>query len=246
MDIYDVMCNHQSVRFYLEKEIDEEKLQKLYEVFRRGPSSVGLFQSSLIVVKDKSIKEEISKVSNQDYIKDAPILFVFLVDLYRNKKLLDELGEDSSKISTMDKFLQGFTDAIISAQSISVLAESMGLGTVYLGSILNDYNRIIEILHLPKYTFPAVGMAMGYRMEAKNLKPKMSNDLRIFTDKYEKFDFYKDKIKDFSDELLNYSDSRKNGRNGKDFFDLISGFYSIKNEKREALFDALERQGFIL
>lgn len=246
MDIYDIMCNHQSVRKYLDKEIEEEKLRKLYEVFKKGPSSVGLFQSSLIVVKDDILKEEISKVSKQEYIKDAPILFVFLVDLYRNKNLLDELGEDGRKISTMDKYLQGFTDAIIGAQSIEVLAESMGLGCVYLGSILNDYDRIIELLHLPKYTFPAVGMALGYPAEAKNLKPKLSNDLRIFTDKYTVFDSYKEKMKAFSDELLNYSDSRKNDRNGKDFFEIIKTYYGSNNDKREALLDALERQGFKL
>lgn len=244
MDIYDIMCKHQSVRKYLDKEVEDEKLQKLYDVFRQGPSSVGLFQSSLIVVKDEKIKEEISRVCTQDYVKDAPVLFIFLVDLNRNSKLLDEMGEDGSKVRSLDKYLQGFTDAIIGAQSIEVLAESMGLGCVYLGSILNDYDKIIELLHIPKYTFPAVGMAMGYSAEPENLKPKMENNARIFTDKYEEFDSYKDEIKDFSDELKNYSDSRSNGRNGKDFFEQIKRVYSSSNEKREALLAALKRQGF--
>ena len=53
------------------------------------------------------------------------------------------------------------------AQNVVVAAESLGIGTVYLGSILNDIEKLCELLKLPKYTFPVVGLALGYQI--KNL-----------------------------------------------------------------------------
>ena len=48
---------------------------------------------------------------------------------------------------------------MIAAQNMVVAAESLGMGTVYLGSILNDNAKLSELLKLPKYVYPAVGFS---------------------------------------------------------------------------------------
>ena len=46
----------------------------------------------------------------------------------------------------------------MAAQNMITAAESMGLGVVPLGSIKNEPQKIIEVLNLPKMTFPVLGL----------------------------------------------------------------------------------------
>lgn len=70
------------------------------------------------------------------------------------------------------------------AQNVVTAAESLGLGTVYLGSILNDSERICEILNLPELTFPVIGLGIGYPNQKPQLKPRMDMRLRVFENSY--------------------------------------------------------------
>ena len=84
----------------------------------------------------------------------------------------------------MDRFFSGFTDACIMTQNVVNAAESMDLGTNYLGSILNDPMEICKILNLPKLTFPVVGLGIGYPNQKPQIKPKMDMKFRVFEDEY--------------------------------------------------------------
>ena len=63
--------------------------------------------------------------------------------------------------------------SMIAAQNVVVAAESLGMGTVYLGSILNDNAKLSELLKLPKYVYPAVGLAVGWPDQEPQLKPRL-------------------------------------------------------------------------
>lgn len=63
-------------------------------------------------------------------------------------------------------------------------AYSLGLGCVILGSLLNDVPGLIEALHLPQYTYPVLGLAIGKPDQAPALKPRMPRELQFFDDVY--------------------------------------------------------------
>ena len=56
-------------------------------------------------------------------------------------------------------------------------AESLGMGTVYLGSFFNDTAKIVELLNLPKYTYPAIGLAVGWPSQEPQLKPRLPKEV---------------------------------------------------------------------
>ena len=68
----------------------------------------------------------------------------------------------------------------IAAQNVVVAAESLGMGTVYLGSILNDNAKLSELLKLPKYVYPAVGLAVGWPDQEPQLKPRLPRTSSIW------------------------------------------------------------------
>jgi nitroreductase len=66
-------------------------------------------------------------------------------------------------------FLSFFTaaiDAILVAQNVCIAAENQGLGICYLGTTTYNAKEIIQILDLPKLTFPVTTVAIGYPDES--------------------------------------------------------------------------------
>lgn len=95
-NLFETMNDHISIRSYKDKEIDKENIDNILDYLMKSPTSIGMQMASLIKVEDPNIKEKISKVCNQDYIATIPGLIVFVVDLYRNTKIKEEI--ESKKI----------------------------------------------------------------------------------------------------------------------------------------------------
>ena len=72
------------------------------------------------------------------------------------------------------------------SQNAAIAAESMGLGTVYLGSMRNDMERVQELLHLPTHVVPVVGLAIGHPdpTERAGIKPRLPQDAVLHWDVY--------------------------------------------------------------
>ena len=95
-------------------------------------------------------------------------MLIFIVDQYQ--KLPDcEREKPYSRNSTgYGQVFSAFTDACMMAQNVVIAMESMGLGTVYFGSILNDSEKICELLKLPELTFPVIGLGIGTRTRVRS------------------------------------------------------------------------------
>lgn len=171
---------------------------------------------------------------------------IFLVDLLRNKKIANEKNCFEDSASDMDRFFSGFTDACIMAQNIVVAAESMGLGTVYLGSILNDSERICRLLKLPYLTFPVVGLGIGYPNQDPQIKPKMDMGLRVFENEYKVFDNYLEELKDYDEEMQTYYDLRDANRRLDSFSNQVVTRMKSPNLKRAKMLNNIRDQGFNL
>ena len=50
--------------------------------------------------------------------------------------------------------LLAMEDSIIAAQNAVVAAESLGIGSCYIGDILENYEIHQELFHLPQYAIP--------------------------------------------------------------------------------------------
>lgn len=238
--------NHRTIREFKNENIPENIFEQLIEVGRRTASSTGMQYASIIRVKDKSIREEIAKVCNQEYVARAPELLIFVADCYRNNQISKEKNYISESANDMDKFFQAFTDSCITAQNIVNAAESLGLGTVYLGSILNDSEKICEILKLPQLTFPVVGLGIGYPCQSPQLKPRMDMKMRLYEDSYDALDNYVEQLKDYDEEMRTYYDLRDANNRVDSFTDQVVTRMKNPNKKRQGIVNIITKQGFDL
>ncbi|MGO1580422.1 MAG: NADPH-dependent oxidoreductase [Peptoniphilaceae bacterium] len=240
----ETMKSHRTIRKFKDQRVDQEIIENILEVFNRAASSTGLQETSIIHVTDQKIKDEITKVSTQEYLADVPELFIFIVDIYRNYRIAKDKGFESENFRDMDRFFQGFTDSVIGSQNVVNALESLGLGAVYFGSILNDYDRIIELLDLPKLTFPVVGLGFGYPDQDPQLKPKMDISLKYFENKYKIYENYMEEVKNYDEEMTYYYDTRANGRRSDSFSNQVVSRFKNIIEKRRDVIASIERQGF--
>jgi len=238
--------NHKAIREFKDEKLPKETFDLLMEVAKRTATSNGMQSYSIIRITDESLKEEISKVCKQDYVKRAPELLVFIVDQNRNNKILQEKGADTSFGNSMDLFIQGFTDGVLAIQNIVNAAESMGLGALYLGSVLNDPKEIIRLLNLPKLTFPILGLGLGYPNQEPQLKPRMSMDYRIFENKYVPMENILEHLHEYDDEMQTYYDLRNSSKRVDSFTDQVVMKYTNIIPKRVEIINDIRDQGFDL
>lgn len=238
--------NHRTIREFKDERIPTEIFNQLIEVAKRTPTSNGMQSSTIIRVTDAERKKEIAAVCKQEYVARAPELLIFVADQYRNYRIAEEKGCHELTARDMDRFFQGFTDACLTAQNIVNAAEALNLGAVFIGSILNDAEKIIEILNLPELTMPVVGLGLGYPNQNPQLKPRMEMDLRLFENTYRKFDSYLEEIKEYDREMQTYYDLRDANKRVDCFSDQVVTKLKNPIPKRSEMLNIMKKQGLDL
>lgn len=233
--IIELLRKHTTIRNFKDLEIEKEKQNLIEESFILSPTSQGMQSCSLIKITNNEIKEKIAELTGQKYIEDAKIIYIFVIDLYRNIKLKDE------KIEKLyfDLFIKGTHDVMIAAQNMYLTAESLGIEGFYCGGILNDIDKICELLKLPKFTFPLIGLCLGYSNEKPQVKPRIRKELRIFENEYKVFDDYKEELKEYDEEMKKYVDLR--------FPEIENNFIKYVQDKLNVTknsYDSIRKQGF--
>ncbi|VEI13993.1 NADPH-dependent oxidoreductase [Trueperella bialowiezensis] len=236
---------HRTIREFTAEPIPEETMQTLFDVAMRTSTSRGFQQAAFIRVKDQSKRDELARIGNQPYIARAPELLVGIADVRRAIRILDERGADTAQAANMSAFREAFTDTLLMIQNMSVAAESLGLGVTHLGSVLNDYAATIKVLELPKYTFPVLGMILGYPNQDPQLKPRMAATLRVHTDTYQEPESWTDALADYDEEMHTYYDLREANRRVDRFTDQIVRKFIEAPSERNPL-PHIQAQGFDL
>ncbi|WFA08658.1 NADPH-dependent oxidoreductase [Tissierella sp. Yu-01] len=245
-DMIQKQLSHRTIREFKNERIPQDKFNLLMEVARHTASSTGMQACSIIRVTNAKIRKDIADVCRQEYVARAPELLIFVLDHFRNRSIANEKKNSQEKLVGMYHFFQGFLDASLTAQNVVNAAESMNMGTVFLGSILNDSEKICELLSLPQMTFPVIGLGIGYPNQEPQLKPRMPMDLRLFENKYTCFDSYLKNIKEYDEEMQTYYDLRDANRRVDSFSNqVVSRFYNLTSKQQEIL-NTVRNQGFDL
>ena len=153
MEFYDVIQNRHSIRAFLEKEIDSEKLQRILHAVSSAPSAGNLQAYSIYVVKSSEIKQKIQSAAlEQEFITQAPLVFVFCAN--RNPGL---------KYGARGAELYSVQDATIAAAYSQLAATQEGLGSVWVGGF--DTFEVSRLINAASYEVPVAIIPVGYPAE---------------------------------------------------------------------------------
>ena len=126
-----------------------------------------------------------------------------------------------------------------------VAAESLGMGTVFLGSLHNDAQQIIDLLELPEYTFPAVGLAVGWPNQEPQLKPRLPKDIMYMENHYQVLENPLKNIESYDEEITGYYDTRDLNHRVDRFSKQVADKMESLPPKRLALLEVIQQQGFL-
>lgn len=187
--------NRTSLRKYADKNITDETLNLILESAMRAPTAGNMMLYSIIVIRDEKKKELLSKsCDNQPFIASAPVVLIFAADLQRQydyfnicnvKDYCKEHGLEYRGPGKSD-FMLACCDAMIAAQNSVIAAESLGIGSCYIGDIMENYETHKELLGLSDYTFPIGMLVLGYYEEEveKIPRPRFDQKYIVFDEKY--------------------------------------------------------------
>lgn len=136
-----------SVRNYLPREVEEEKLNYILECGRVAPSAANYQPWQIIVVRDAGMRARLADTYNREWFRQAPVILVFLGNHQEGWKRGD--GKDHTDI-----------DIAIIADHITLAAAEQGLGTCW---ICNFNSALCSgILGLPADVEPVAYLSLGY------------------------------------------------------------------------------------
>ncbi len=154
--------NRKSMRMFTDKPIAAEKKQIILNAALQAPTAGNMILYSIIDITDQNIKEELAILcDDQPFIAKAPLVLVFVADYKRWFDAFELAGCQPRKPEIAD-ILLAHGDALIAAQNTVVAADSMDLGSCYIGDILENKEKICELLDLPDYVMPATMAVYGY------------------------------------------------------------------------------------
>ena len=242
----DQQVNHRSIRKFKDQQLTEEQLTTLYTVFQHTATSLFMQNATLLHITDETKRAKIRELCGQKYVGAQGDLFIFVVDLYRNQQIRQQLGKDDGRLHTTDIFFQGLDDTLLAWQNVANAVESMGLGYVPLGTINDHPLAMLDVLDLPKLTFPALGMQVGIPDQDPQLKPRLPLEFTTFENDYPR-DFAVDNLRDYDQVVTTYYDLRDTNKRIDSFTKQVTGEkLNTKAIDRDELPELLHKQELCL
>lgn len=165
---------HRSERSYKSDPIPCEILDDIIESAHRAPTSMNSQRVSIVVVKDAVRRQRISEIAGgQAWIAEAPVFLALIADLNKTRIGVEKSGAIQQNQHSVESIYSSVTDVGIALATIMIAARSYGLGIVPIGGIRRNPEAMIELLGLPAYTFPVVGVAIGYVNQPAPQKPRL-------------------------------------------------------------------------
>ena len=165
----ETMLAHRSVRAFTPTPLTERELTTVIAAAQSAPTSSNLHLWSVIVIDDDALRARIMDLAdspnqseNFAFMRQAPTVLLWVADASRNEEIMAAAGADTGTLDYLDSFLTVSVDAAMAAQNAVVAAESMGLGTCYLGSMRNLEAALCDLLGLPPHSYVVVGLALGH------------------------------------------------------------------------------------
>ncbi len=163
-----------SVRVYEDRPIEDEKKQAILQAALQAPTAGNQCLYTVLDITDPMLKERLAVTcDNQPFIATAPLVLIFCADVHRWYETFCR-HVDQVRRPDIGDLLLAQADALIAAQNTVVAAESLGIGSCYIGDITENYETHKELLHLPDHVVPAAMLVFGYptKQQQQRTKPK--------------------------------------------------------------------------
>ena len=168
------MTESRSIREYTEQEISPAVKEQILLAGCAALTGENQQPYTILDITDHSIQNQLSELcDHQPFIADAKMVLIFCADCQKWYEGFVSAGCEPRKPGVGDLLL-AVSDANIAAQNTVVAAQSLGIGSCYIGDIMENCEIHRKLLNLPEYVFPAAMLVFGYptRQQIERKKPE--------------------------------------------------------------------------
>lgn len=170
--VIEQLLSRKSVRAFEDKSIPADIKQEILLAAMAAPTAGNQQLYTILDITDQTIKDRLAVTcDNQPFIARAPMVLIFLADIQKWFDAFTDSGCQPRLPGTGD-FLLAVDDAVIAAQNAVTAAWSFGIGSCYIGDVMEQCELHRELLHLPGYVFPAAMLVFGYPTQQQQQRSK--------------------------------------------------------------------------
>ena len=152
MDVYAAIRTRKSVRAYLDKPVEREKLERLLEAARLAPSASNRQEWRFVVVTEEQRRRRLAEAAaGQRFVAQAPVVIA-------------ACAETDGRIMRCGLPCYPI-DVAIAVDHLTLAAAAEGLGTCWIGAF--DPDSVRALLGIPKEVVVVGLLPLGYPQDGR-------------------------------------------------------------------------------
>jgi len=161
MEVREAITYRRSIRDYLEKRVEDEKIEKILEAGRLAPSAGNRQEWHFVIVRNKELREKLMKAAgDQEFVAQAPVVIAACA---LDSSHVMKCGQPSYSI-----------DVAIALSFMNLQATELGLGCCWIGRF--EEGEVKQILKIPENVRVVQLMTLGYFKENPPPKSRKRSD----------------------------------------------------------------------
>ena len=186
-----------SLRRYAPRPIAEDDVDAILRSALRAPTAMNMMLYTIVQVDAREKKERLAETCGHRFIADAPLVWLFLADMQRwvdyyeafDIPALCEREGEGFRTPKASNLMMSCCDALIAAHASVVAAESLGIGSCYIGDIMGHCEEHRALFDLPRWTFPITLVCYGHYPDglSRRRTPRFDGHFIRHHDAYRRF-----------------------------------------------------------
>lgn len=171
--ILSALTARKSVRVFTGDPITADERGAILHAAFQAPTAGNQQLYTILNITDPALKARLADLcDHQPFIAKAPLVLVFLADCRRWLQAYKAAGIEDVRTPGVGDLLLAMADTCIAAQNAVVAAESLGIGSCYIGDVIENAEQMREALCLPEYVAPACMLVFGRPTDQQKIRPK--------------------------------------------------------------------------
>lgn len=171
-DTINILYDRKSVRAFEDKEIGSAEKAAILRAAAEAPTAGNQQLYTILDITDQALKDQlVITCDNQPFIAQAKMVLIFCADCQKWYDAYVTTGCDPRAPGPGDLLL-AVSDSNIAAQNAVIAAQSLGIGSCYIGDVMENCEAHRKLLNLPPYVFPCAMLVFGYPTQQQKEREK--------------------------------------------------------------------------
>lgn len=181
----DLLLGRGSVRNFADRPIDPATRAALLGVLERTASGGNLQPFSIIAIEDPATRARLAELcEGQPWVASAPLDLLVCLDWNRNRRAAALSRAPFTAHRSFRHFWISMQDATIAAQTLCTAADALGLGSVLVGTVIEAFRELRDLLRLPDLVVPLVLVCVGHPKAPPTPPRKFGVELLVHEERY--------------------------------------------------------------